>query len=221
MWSDTSIESLAIQHTTDGLYSHCGLIHNDAQGNIYAMDVYPKHGLRYKRLEDYLKPEKNELVRVGLLRYKGNLDKQCIEDFVEELRRKKEDIKFDSKMIFEKDDLFLGDIQKLYCTELIYFIFKSCNMGASVIENDYGLIMKKWKNHKMRSWWDIVKRMYLKKHLGRLREADHKIVYTPNGIVRGGFFDILQEIKGPAESYDIMKELTSLADDSKKSKKKE
>lgn len=156
LWSNTTMDSLAIQELTDGPYSHCAIIYKTDNNTFRVMDTYPLQGLRTMSLSEYLAPKEFKLTRVALLRYQGILNSVCIQSSIHKLIAHKSQITFDPSMILEDENSNLDDLGQnthaIYCSELVLYIVKPCIEGAhSIYENDFSRVMAKWQILESRS----------------------------------------------------------------------
>lgn len=213
LWSNTSIDSMAIQELTDGPYSHSGLVHKDEQNRIWILDTYPEKGLRHILLEDYLTPKEFKLVNVGLIRLKGALNVPLLETHIQKLLENQHRIVFDNNLIFDGASFDLNQLSRpsyaIYCSELIYVLLRNSSSATLLYENDYDRIMKKWDILKSKpkgkrpSALDFIKLYYLKLNLKKLRDDKDKILITPNGILRSGAYNVIKEIEVSKDLEDI------------------
>ena len=220
VWANTSMDSLIIQELTDGRYSHCGLVYKDENDEVWILDAFPRFGLRFMRLKNYLEPRGTvKLINVGLLRYKEPINIDTVNQYVHELIRMRDHVIFDKFMILDIESLELKDLEnnsiKLYCCEMIYWIFRQASDTENFFSNDYDRVMTKWALLASKAKdgvgpIDLVKLFYIKLYLNKLRAHPRKILITPNGMIRSGSFEIIQEITNMAQPAPLKKSLASL-----------
>src|SRR5574341_462441 len=214
LWSNTSLDSLAIQELTDGSYSHAALLYKDSRKQTWALDTYPQQGLRYVKLNEYLAPKQFKLIRIALVRYKGKINTRRMEKWIKKLVQNKNNIVFDSDLIFDADELQIDKLDqisyRIYCSELIYKILRECASDKlNLYDNDYNRIMKKWETlssrpkSKKASALDFIKLHYLKLNLKKLKDDRSNVLITPKGLLRSGTYKVIKEVEISKDLSDI------------------
>lgn len=217
LWTTTSMKSVLIQEMTDGPYSHCALLYRNSDGRVWVLDTYPHQGLRYMPLDYYLEPQEHPMVKIGIMRYRGDLNLSLLEKRFQTLVKHKEQIGFDNKMVYDGSKFDLNNLgqkpYEIYCAELIFEILKDCTLNSGLYENDYDRVMTKWEifsaegKRKDLPLVNTVKLFYLKSYLGKLKEDSNKVLISPNGFIRSGAFKLINEIQGPVEIGAVKKYL--------------
>jgi hypothetical protein len=220
LWSTSSIKSLLVEEMTDGVYSHAGLLHEGPDKTLWALDIYPKKGLRHERLEDYLKDSKNPITRVAVFRCKFKPDKQLLEECIQNIIRPDHTISFNESMIYNGislEELYKkGSTASLYCTELVLKILEKAAAHALYIDNDFERVMTKWqmvlegKQINGMSPITAVKKFYLRAKLGQLKNSRDKKLMTPNGIARSPDFEIIRHVEGNFETSSMKKDIAQM-----------
>lgn len=216
LWADVSINSLAVQSMTDGSYSHCGLIHQEDNGTMWLLDVYPGEALRYRSLEEILKTHKNIFTRVALMRSKHFLDKSVISKYIQEVLSFRNRFMFDQDMILDFRDLSRmresSSVIFVYCTELVSALYQASGFTLDCFGNDYQRVIDKWtasRDHP-KSVISFFQRFYMTQYLRKLQHDPDKILLSPNGILRSKAFSLVCEIKGHAQPKAMKRVLTRL-----------
>ncbi|MDP3979846.1 MAG: YiiX/YebB-like N1pC/P60 family cysteine hydrolase [Chlamydiota bacterium] len=147
IWASGDMDSVIIQKFTEGDYSHVGMIWIDPINRLWLVDVHPGLGLRRQLLDDFLIHQRNKLVAIAAIRFKGELDREEIKRRIEMFWQRKDQISFDQGFAIEPDmnyaSLLEGKAIRLYCTEFVYFVYEGASSGAKIFVNDYDRVYEK------------------------------------------------------------------------------
>jgi len=207
LWATNEMDSVLVQKFTEGPYSNAGVLSVEADGKILLYLVYPGQGLIRSPIEDYFRNERDSLVSVAVVRYKGTLDSKDVSRRLDQFWLRKDQIEFDRSMALEPGmdyaALLNGRNLYLYCTEFIYRLYEGIMTGPVFFENDFQRVyMQKETFQAVTADSEILEQF--KRWVGVqpgeqfqrwLTEHKSQILISPNGMLRGGGFDVLFEKK--------------------------
>lgn len=200
--SAATLDSLVLSRTGLGPYSHIGLVYKSVEGKISVLETFPSKGLQIHTLDYFLNPRHGKVIRLKFLKFNG-ADRFKIHRVLETMIQYSENINFD--MAFEVDEE-IPSLEELKVNQYNYYCVEMVNKSFEIaygkdflqLPNDYDGIINHIK--KELGFYKENAAVYFKyKQLRMLQFKDaifslnRKIIYTPNGILKSKYFDVIFE----------------------------